>query len=88
MTQAEFAAVAGVGQATVSRWETGVSPSLDEMRAIRNAARERGLTWDDSWFFDPPAADAPDAEEAAGRSGRPAGAPAGEARDAAREAKP
>lgn len=53
-TQAEFAVVAGVTQATVSRWEGGVSPSLDEMKAIREAASERGIDWSDAWFFEVP----------------------------------
>lgn len=55
VTQAEFSAIAGVTQATVSRWENGVPPSLDEMRAIRSAAIERELDWDDSIFFEEPA---------------------------------
>ena len=57
-TQAEFAILAGVTQATVSRWEdedNGAAPSLEEMRAIRRAANERGLDWDDTWFFEAPA---------------------------------
>ena len=54
VTQAEFASLAGVGQASVSRWESGVAPSLDEMSAIRQAAADRGLEWNDSWFFDAP----------------------------------
>jgi transcriptional regulator with XRE-family HTH domain len=54
VTQAEFAELAGVGQASVSRWENGVSPSLDEMQAIREAAISRGLKWDDGWFFKAP----------------------------------
>lgn len=55
VTQAEFATLAGVGQATVSRWENGVSPSLDEMQAIRNAAASRiDIVWDDSLFFGSP----------------------------------
>lgn len=53
VTQAEFSALAGVTQATVSRWENGVAPSLDEMRAIRVAASERKIRWDDAWFFEP-----------------------------------
>ncbi|WP_210312663.1 helix-turn-helix domain-containing protein [Brucella intermedia] len=54
LTQAEFSALAGVTQATISRWENGVAPSLDEMKAIRAAASDRKLRWDDAWFFEPP----------------------------------
>jgi transcriptional regulator with XRE-family HTH domain len=53
-TQTEFASLAGVGQASVSRWENGVAPSLEEMAAIRRAAADRGLEWDDRWFFESP----------------------------------
>lgn len=56
VTQAEFAALAGVTQASVSRWENGVSPSLDEMKAIRSAAESRGVEWDDRFFFETPEA--------------------------------
>lgn len=54
VTQSEFAALAGVTQASVSRWEKGVAPSLDEMRAIRQAAEDRGISWDDRFFFETP----------------------------------
>jgi len=54
LTQTEFAALAGVQQSTVSRWENGVAPSLDEMQAIREAAVSRGIAWDDRWFFEAP----------------------------------
>jgi transcriptional regulator with XRE-family HTH domain len=57
ITQAEFAAVAGVTQATVSRWENGVAPSLEDMQAIRTAAAERGIAWNDAVFFETPAAE-------------------------------
>lgn len=55
VSQADFATIAGVAQATVSRWENGVSLSLDEMKAIREAAKERGIEWNDLWFFEDPA---------------------------------
>jgi transcriptional regulator with XRE-family HTH domain len=54
VTQTEFAALAGVAQSSVSRWENGMVPSLEEMQAIRKAAVARGLAWDDSWFFEVP----------------------------------
>lgn len=54
--QAEFAAIAGVTQATVSRWERkGVAPSLDELSRIRDEAAERKILLRDKWFFEPPA---------------------------------
>ncbi len=57
LTQVEFSAVAGVAQATVSRWEKhDVAPSLDEMMRIRRAAKERHLPWDDRLFFEVPEA--------------------------------
>lgn len=56
VNQAEFASIAGVRQGSVSRWENGVSPSLEEMHNIREGAKARGIAWNDSWFFDVPTA--------------------------------
>ena len=54
--QTEFAQIVGVGQASVSRWENGeCSPTLDDMRAIRQAAADRQIQWSDEWFFAAPA---------------------------------
>lgn len=54
LKQQEFAAIAGVQQSTVSRWERGeLAPSLEEMAAIRAAAKgKRG--WSDRLFFEAP----------------------------------
>lgn len=53
VTQAALAKVAGVSQATVSRWEKGdLAPSLDELQRIRAEAMQRGIAWDDSLFFE------------------------------------
>jgi len=54
LTQAEFASLVGVAQASVSRWENGASPSLNEMRQVRDAALGRGVAWDDRYFFEAP----------------------------------
>lgn len=62
-TQVEFAALIGVTQASVSRWERDVSPSLGDMRKIRLAAAERGIDWDDAWFFQSLDESAPEAAE-------------------------
>jgi transcriptional regulator with XRE-family HTH domain len=60
MTQASFAEVAGVTQATVSRWERGeFEPSRDELVRIRDEARRKRIRWRDSWFFDQPSEGAP-----------------------------
>lgn len=54
VTQTEFASLVGVTQATISRWEGGVAPSLDDMQRIRDAAAKRKIRWRDDWFFSSP----------------------------------
>ena len=55
LSQAAFADVAGVNQATVSRWETGLSePSREELMRIREHAIGAGVEWNDALFFQPP----------------------------------
>lgn len=52
LNQAEFSEVAGVKQATVSRWEVGeFAPNLKRIMRIRAEALNRGLPWDDSIHF-------------------------------------
>jgi len=55
LNQAALADITGVTQATVSRWESGeLEPGREELGRIRDAARARGIAWDDRWFFEPP----------------------------------
>lgn len=52
-TQVEMAAICGVRQATISRWESDdCTPSLPALERIRAEALRRGLPWSDSWFFE------------------------------------
>lgn len=56
-TQVQMAAIAGVRQATISRWENDdCMPSLPAMKRIRAEARRRRIKWNDSWFFEEVAA--------------------------------
>ena len=57
LKQQEFAAIAGVQQSMVSRWENGhAAPTLEEMNRIRAAAAQRKLKakWNDRLFFAEP----------------------------------
>lgn len=52
LKQADFGAIAGVVQATVSRWESGeLEPTREQMARIREAAIAEKLEWDDALFF-------------------------------------
>jgi transcriptional regulator with XRE-family HTH domain len=53
--QGEMAMIARVSQGTVCKWEKNeLEPGLTELALIRDAARSRGVDWDDRWFFEPP----------------------------------
>jgi hypothetical protein len=52
-TQYEMAAIAGVSQGTISKWESGTqTPLATALGNIRRAARQRAVPWDDRWFFE------------------------------------
>lgn len=51
----EMAAVVGVSQGTISKWENDQhGPSLDHLMLIRAHAARRGIDWSDGWFFGDP----------------------------------
>lgn len=53
LSQAGMAAALAVNQSTVSRWERGESaPRQEHLAAIRGLAKQRGVSWDDSWLFE------------------------------------
>lgn len=55
LTQAEFAAIAGTSQGTVSKWEAGeLEPDREQLARIRKAVLRRRLEWSDCWFFEAP----------------------------------
>jgi transcriptional regulator with XRE-family HTH domain len=53
-TQREFADALGYEQPTVSRWERGEGFSSEAQKRIRVLAKERGVKWDNNWFFEVP----------------------------------
>jgi transcriptional regulator with XRE-family HTH domain len=58
LSQAQLAEVAGVSQATVSRWERGQwEPNRDELARIWSWARENDVALSDAAFFAKPSED-------------------------------
>lgn len=55
MTQAEFADLLGIRQGAVSMLESRDALPERHQRTIREAAKRRGIEWNDTWFFEPPA---------------------------------
>lgn len=52
LSQGDFAKAIDVDQPTVSRWETEkLQPRRHQMIRIRDLALERGIAWEDRWFF-------------------------------------
>jgi transcriptional regulator with XRE-family HTH domain len=52
MTQAAFADLVGVSQATISRWEQGEgSPTLDHLQLIRAEFFRRRIPWREASLF-------------------------------------
>ncbi len=50
----------------MSRWEKGeLQPDRAQLARIREAAKSRGLAWDDAWFFEMPRTPATPEGEAA-----------------------
>lgn len=53
--QQAFAELLGVTQPQVSRWERGINHVSGRAQIrIRALARERGIAWNDAWFFEVP----------------------------------
>lgn len=53
---AKFARDIGVSGAQLSRLEAGGRPSFDLMERTRRLAADRGIAWEDKYFFEAPPA--------------------------------
>jgi len=53
-TQTEFARLLGYEQPHVSRLERGAPFSSEAQTRIRRLAEQRGVPWDNNWFFEVP----------------------------------
>lgn len=54
-TQGQFGDLLGVTQETISRYETGaLRLNVQAQDRIRKLAAERGIDWDNNWFYDIP----------------------------------
>ena len=54
MTQEQLGNALSAAQSTVAYWDkTGRFPSCKQA-VIRQLAKEKGIDWDDRWFFEPP----------------------------------
>ena len=59
-TQTEFARLLGYEQPQMSRFENGAPFSSEAQSRIRRLATERGIDWDNNWFFEVPENKAPE----------------------------
>lgn len=55
-SQEDFGRLLGYSQAHVCRWEGGMPISRPAQERIRALAAERGIAWDNNWFFEVPQA--------------------------------
>ncbi|RUM40164.1 MAG: hypothetical protein DSY80_10700 [Desulfocapsa sp.] len=53
-TQLEMAELLGYQQATISRYESGWRISAVSQERIRRLAVDRGIAWNNDWFFSVP----------------------------------
>ena len=52
LSQVRMAAAINTTQATISRWETAGTIQPWGQLAYREYAKNRGIAWNDAWFFE------------------------------------